>query len=64
MHEHKEIMTVRQLAEYFQCDKSTIYRLIKNGKIPAFKVGANWRFKRNTIEQWLDQRSKPELGRN
>ena len=60
MEKYPEILTVPQLAEYLQCDKSTIYRLIKGGKIPAFKVGSNWRFKRDMIQEWLEQRSKPD----
>jgi excisionase family DNA binding protein len=52
---YHEVMTVPQLAEYLQCNKSTIYRLIKKGEIPAFKVGADWRFKRDVIEQWLER---------
>ena len=53
-----EVMTVPQLAEYLQCNKSTIYRLIKKGDIPAFKVGADWRFKRDVIEKWLRQQHR------
>jgi excisionase family DNA binding protein len=60
MDTYPEIMTVPQLAEYLQCDKSTIYRLIKNGEIPAFRVGANWRFRREMLEGWLQrQENKP-----
>ncbi len=55
---HQEVMTVPQLAEYLQCNKSTIYRLIKKGEIPAFKVGADWRFKRDVIEEWLRQQHR------
>ena len=38
-----EILTVKQLANYLQMDEHTIYRLAKNGKIPAMKIGAEWR---------------------
>ncbi|MDO8432697.1 MAG: helix-turn-helix domain-containing protein [Candidatus Binatus sp.] len=60
MERYPEILTVTQLAEYLQCDKSTIYRLIKSGEIPAFRVGSNWRFRREVIAQWLEQRSRPK----
>ncbi len=38
-----EILTVKQLAVYLQMDEHTIYRLAKSGKIPAMKIGAEWR---------------------
>ena len=38
-----EILTVKQLADYLQMDEHTIYRLAKSGKIPAMKIGAEWR---------------------
>jgi excisionase family DNA binding protein len=58
-----EVMTVPELAEYLQCNKSTIYRLIKKGQIPAFKVGADWRFKREVIEEWLEQQHRRSIPR-
>ena len=42
--EAPEILTVKQLASYLQMDEHTIYRLAKSGKIPAMKIGAEWRF--------------------
>lgn len=62
---YQEVMTVPELAEYLQCNKSTIYRLIKKGQIPAFRVGSDWRFKRDVIEQWLEQQhiKPPPAGR-
>jgi len=52
-----EILTVKQLAEYLQMDTYTIYRLARNGKIPATKIGAEWRFKKNLIDKWIEERS-------
>jgi excisionase family DNA binding protein len=48
-----EIMEVHTLAEFLRCDKSTIYRLLKNKKIPAFKVGSDWRFMKADIIWWI-----------
>ena len=48
-----EIMTVPTLAEFFNCHQSTIYRLLKNKKIPAFKVGSDWRFIKADIILWI-----------
>ena len=52
-----EILTVKQLADYLQMDEHTIYRLAKSGKIPAMKIGAEWRFKKNLIDKWIESKS-------
>jgi len=52
---HRGIMTVQELADFLRCNKSTIYRLIKTGQIPAFKVGSDWRITSDKVEQWLEQ---------
>jgi|SRR5216683_3036509 len=46
------IMTVRALAEYLRVHPSTIYRLLRQRKLPAFKVGSDWRFSREAIDHW------------
>jgi excisionase family DNA binding protein len=47
-----EIMTVETLAQYLRCHPSTIYRLLKRGEIPAFKLGSDWRFFKAAIDEW------------
>jgi len=49
------IMTVKEIAEYLRVHESSIYRLSKAGKIPAYKVGRCWRFKKDKIDEWLHQ---------
>ena len=46
------VITVRGLAEYLQVHPSTVYRLVKLGLLPAFKVGSDWRFNREDIQRW------------
>jgi excisionase family DNA binding protein len=46
-------MTTAQLADYLKVDKFTVYRLVTQKNIPAFKVGNQWRFKRQIIDDWL-----------
>jgi excisionase family DNA binding protein len=46
-----EVMTVPEVAQYLHCHPSTIYRLLKRGELPAFKVGSDWRFKAEEIER-------------
>jgi len=48
-----EIMTVPQVAEYLKTHPSTIYRLLKNRKIPAFRLGSDWRLRGADLEQWV-----------
>jgi excisionase family DNA binding protein len=48
-----EIWTVTMLAGYLRCHPSTIYRLLKRGQIPAFKIGSDWRFQKSVIDRWL-----------
>jgi excisionase family DNA binding protein len=46
------ILTVENVAEYLRVHPSTIYRLLKQKRIPAFKVGSDWRFNRESIDRW------------
>jgi len=50
-------MTVKDVAEYLQLSTDQIYRLAQQGKIPASKVGARWRFKRQKIDKWVENQS-------
>ena len=48
----EELLTIKEVAGYLRVDRST-YRLLVNKKIPAFKVGNQWRFYRGMIDAWL-----------
>lgn len=48
-------MTIDDLAEYLQVSKSSLYKLAQSGQIPGHKVGKHWRFRRDTIDRWLDR---------
>lgn len=50
-------MTVKTLSEFLCCHPSTIYRLIKHRSIPAFQLGADWRFHKPDIERWVRERT-------
>ncbi len=47
------IMTVREVAGYLRMHEMTIYRMARQGDIPAYKVGNRWRFNRERIQNWL-----------
>ncbi len=51
------LLSLEQVAEYLNIDKFTVYRLIAQKQLPAFKVGNQWRFKRKMIESWLMRNS-------
>ena len=47
------LMTIDELAKYLRMKKVTIYKHAQEGKLPGFKVGSKWRFKRITIDKWI-----------
>ncbi|MBC8505981.1 MAG: helix-turn-helix domain-containing protein [Chloroflexi bacterium] len=55
---YPEIMTVSEVAEYLRMGQSTIYKLLKEKRIPAFKIGGSWRFKRTALDKWIAQGSE------
>ena len=49
----ENLLTAEQVAHYLKVDKFTVYRLVTKKKIPAFKVGNQWRFDKKIIDAWL-----------
>jgi excisionase family DNA binding protein len=49
---NSKVMTASELADYLKVHRSTIYRLLKNNRLPAFRVGSDWRFNKDVIDQW------------
>jgi excisionase family DNA binding protein len=58
--EQPTIMTVREVAGYLRMHEMTIYRMARQGEIPAYKVGNRWRFNRQRLHEWLGEH---EVGR-
>ncbi|MCK4852475.1 MAG: helix-turn-helix domain-containing protein [Candidatus Omnitrophica bacterium] len=52
--ELREIMTVKQLADYLQINELTIYKKVRIGEIPSIKMGRILRFKKEIIDKWLE----------
>ena len=50
-----DIMTIKEVAAYLKLTEKTAYRLTAEGKIPGFKVGGSWRFRRSEIERWIER---------
>jgi len=51
------VMTVKEVAQYLRVNQRTVYRLAVDRKLPGFKVGATWRFKRADIDAWIAAQS-------
>ena len=51
-----EILTLKEVADYLKLAQKTAYRLAAEGKLPGFKVGGSWRFKKEDILQWIEDK--------
>jgi excisionase family DNA binding protein len=59
MNPEAKVMTIGELAEYLRVHRSTLYRLLKKGELPGFKIGSDWRFNVEVIDRWRMQQSAP-----
>lgn len=48
-----EILTANEAADYLKINVRTVYRLIREGRIPGRKVGGSWRFRKDILDDWL-----------
>lgn len=55
----EKLMTLEEVAEYLRLSIHTIYKMAQSGRIPAYKIGKQWRFKKRKIDNWIEkQKSK------
>src|SRR5689334_18225733 len=59
----ESFLTTEEVLEYLQVNLRTVYRLIKAGKIPAVRVGRQWRFRKRDIDAWLETQ-RPRTARS
>ena len=52
-----EILTVKDVCELLKVNQGTLYKLIKEGRIPAFKIGSEWRFQKDQIVHWIAEQT-------
>jgi excisionase family DNA binding protein len=52
-----DMMTIAEVAKYLKLHELTVRRLAREGELPAFKVGRQWRIKRDLLETWIAERS-------
>ena len=50
-----DVLTIEDLSEYLKIPKSTLYKLVREGKIPSQKIGRHWRFRKGAIDRWLEE---------
>lgn len=53
----REVLDIRQAAEYLGISGDTLYRYASEGFIPAFKLGNRWRFRKSLLDGWMDEKS-------
>jgi excisionase family DNA binding protein len=56
----REVMDIRQAADYLGISGDTLYRYASEGFVPAFKLGNRWRFKKSLLDSWMDRQSGVE----
>jgi len=56
MAKEKEILTAKEVADYLSIHPLTVHKYAREGKIPAFKIGTDWRFHKKYIEMWIRQK--------
>ncbi|GGN26241.1 MULTISPECIES: methylation-associated defense system helix-turn-helix domain-containing protein MAD1 [Marinomonas] len=53
-----QILTLKEVAAYLKLAEKTAYRLASEGKLPGFKVGGSWRFKRHDLDVWIEKQKE------
>jgi len=59
-----EFLTADEVAEYLRLPLSTVYKLVQDKRLPGFKVGKHWRFRREAFQEWIEQQEKSLLDSN
>ena len=57
MADHHEILTVKELCDLLRVHPATVYKMARKGKIPGFRVGTEWRFRKDAILRWMAEKS-------
>jgi len=57
MIESREVMNVRQASQYLGISPDTLYKYVSEERIPAFKLGNRWKFKKTMLDRWMEKQS-------
>ena len=52
----KEVMTLREASQYLGISPDTLYKYLSEKSIPAFKLGNRWRFKKDSLDRWMEKK--------
>lgn len=61
---NKDILEAKDVADYLHVHLFTVHKYAREGKIPAFKIGADWRFHRKSIEKWIREKEQGNLSKD
>jgi excisionase family DNA binding protein len=53
----REVMNIRQASQYLGVSPDTLYKYVSEERIPAFKLGNRWKFKKTILDQWMEEKS-------
>jgi len=56
MLESREVMNIREASDYLGVSRDTLYRYIYEDRIPAFKLGNRWKFKKTVLDRWMEKK--------
>ena len=57
MAESREVMNIREASQYLGVSPDTLYKYVSEEKIPAFKLGNRWKFKKSKLDEWMEEKS-------
>ena len=63
MAESREVMNIRQASQYLGVSPDTLYKYVYEERIPAFKLGNRWKFKKTILDSWMERKSSQSEGR-
>ena len=63
MADSREVMNIRQASQYLGVSADTLYKYVYEEKIPAFKLGNRWKFKKTILDSWMERKSTQGEGR-
>jgi len=61
MESDHQVLTVREVSDLLQIHQSTVYKMIREGRIPGFQIGGIWRLRRDWLVRWMaEQGQRPQ----
>lgn len=57
MAEPREVMDIREASQYLGVSRETLYKYVYRERIPAFKLGNRWKFKKTVLDRWMEKQS-------